>query len=660
MIIKNQTIKNGIKQIAVYLQLFRPLAIINNSYKRYKNTKGLKIKDAVKMSILTNLQDSNEFVNYSLQMKRIMSSNLVCRKYKFAYPFRAEYRRMLYPFRNRIVSVTPDYSKILESNIDIIKQDILQKGNDVFIKSELLLISGIEFLAKRQGLEHILKDKPRSLEDAIQKCLFYNGLFWQANHWHNGCGRLDYVLYPYYKSTVKNSDDRKIAKDLLTSMVLTLGKDTAAKSFSLPGDTGQYILLGGIDENGNNVDNDLTILFLEIISELRIPDPKVILRVNSRTSDEVWIKAIECLATGCGSPLIINEDVVMKGMVEFGYSKNDVWNFGTSACWEPLIIGKSFDQNNSLANIPVIKSLNALIMEDVDYSSFDELYNQLKIKVSEQITNSVKDLVFDVSPLFSLFFDDCINRNKDFTRGGAVYSWHGIQILSLPNLINALLNIKMYVFEQKIVTLEQCRKSLEANFQGYNDIRDLFLCNKLRYGSTDKRVISLTNDLQIFMSNVASKLKINGKKIKIGYSSSQYIIASRHIGASLDGRRNFEPFAVHISPVNQNIDIQEIIEFAGCLDYGANRMNGNVVDFILPPAFLSDKNKLITIIKYAMLKGFYELQLNVLDAKTLKKAKLHPEKYKELIVRVWGFSAYFNELPEEYKDNLIARAEAYA
>ena len=109
-------------------------------------------------------------------------------------------------------------------------------------------------------------------------------------------------------------------------MVLTLGKDTSSKSFSLTGDTGQYILLGGIDENGNNVDNDLTILFLEIISELRIPDPKVILRVNSRTSDEVWIKAIECLATGCGSPLIINEDVVMKGMVEFGYSKKDVWN----------------------------------------------------------------------------------------------------------------------------------------------------------------------------------------------------------------------------------------------------------------------------------------------------------------------------------------------
>lgn len=653
-----QIVKNGLKQIAVYLQLFRPWAIPHNSYKRYKN--GIKFLNALRITNLTNLQDSNEFVNYSLQMKKILSSDIVSRKFRFAYPFRAEYRRMLYPFRNRIVSVTPDYSKILESNIENVKKIISNTGNRSFFYPEILLISAIETLAQKEGLEYIINHKPDSFEDAIQKCLFYNGLFWQANHWHNGCGRLDYVLYPYYKCEIKNSKDRIRAKELLTSMVLTLGKDTSSKSFSLKGDTGQYILLGGIDENGNNVDNDLTILFLEILSELRIPDPKIILRVNTKTSDKVWLKAIECLATGCGSPLIINEDVVMKGMVEFGYSKKDVWNFGTSACWEPLIIGKSFDQNNPLANIPVIKSLNKLLMEDIDFASFDELYNQLMIKISEQIKNSIKDLVFDVSPLFSLFFDDCISRNKDFTRGGAVYSWHGIQIVSLPNLINALLNIKTYVFEQKIITLEQCRKAVEANYHGYEDLRELFLCNELRYGSTDSRVISLTNDLQIFMSEVAGKLKINGKKIKIGYSSSQYIIASKQIGASLDGRRYFEPFAVHISPVNQNIDIQEIIDFAGCLDYGENRMNGNVVDFILPPSYLSDKNKLITIIKYAMLKGFYELQLNVLDANTLKDAKLHPEKYKELIVRVWGFSAYFNDLPEEYKDNLIKRAEAYA
>ena len=109
-----------------------------------------------------------------------------------------------------------------------------------------------------------------------------------------------------------------------------------------------------------------------------------------------------------------------------------------------------------------------------------------------------------------------------------------------------------------------------------------------------------------------------------------------------------------------NKDLQEVLDFAGKLDYSGNKMNGNVVDFIVPKVYADVPDKLMAILKNAMTTGAYELQLNVLDAATLKDAKAHPEKYASLVVRVWGFSAYFNDLPEEYKDNLIARAEAYA
>lgn len=128
----------------------------------------------------------------------------------------------------------------------------------------------------------------------------------------------------------------------------------------------------------------------------------------------------------------------------------------------------------------------------------------------------------------------------------------------------------------------------------------------------------------------------------------------------MDGRLASAPFAVHISPVSQKIDLQEVLDFAGCLDYSGNKMNGNVVDFIVPKAYADAPEKLTAILKNAMTTGVYELQLNVLNAETLKDAKAHPEMYPSLVVRVWGFSAYFNDLPEEYKDNLIARAEAYA
>ena len=407
------------------------------------------------------------------------------------------------------------------------------------------------------------------------------------------------------------------------------------------------------------IQNDLTEIFLEVFTELIVPDPKLILRVNKDTSDVIWRKAIDCILTGCGSPLIINEKKVMDGMVEFGYDKDDVWNFGTSACWEPLIIGKSFDQNNPLLNIPVIDSLNKLMESGDSYESFDELLDTYKVVLKKQVLENIQDVEFDCSPLYSLFFDDCIDKQKDFSEGGAKYAYHGVQIVSFPNLINALLNLKSCVFEQKLFSMYECRQALKANFKGYDDMRQVLKSNPLKFGSTDKAVVDLTNDLMQFISEVVATKTMNGKKTKVGFSSSHYLIVCKGVGASMDGRLASAPFAVHISPVSQKIDLQEVLDFAGSLDYSGNKMNGNVVDFIVPKAYADAPGKLTAILKNAMTMGVYELQLNVLNAATLKDAKAHPENYPSLVVRVWGFSAYFNDLPEEYKDNLIARAEAY-
>ena len=506
----------------------------------------------------------------------------------------------------------------------------------------------------------MMDNKPETLDEALQKILFYNGLFWQVNHWHNGLGRLDLVLYEYFQNDLRKGIlTRESAKDLLCQFVLVLGEHTKQKSLSLKGDTGQYILLGGIDQSGNNVDNELTELFLEVFTELNIPDPKLIIRVNKNTSNTIWEKTISCITTGCGSPLIMNEALVMEGMIKFGYKSQDVWNVGTSACWEPLIIGKSFDQNNPLPSITIMKSLNNAILRSPDNCTFEDIISNFKQEASMQIKLSMRDVIFDVSPLYSLFFDSCVKREKDFSRGGADYAYHGVQIVSFPNLINAILNIKKYVFEEKLVTVTQCKEILSNNFEGNDDIRELFLSNELKYGSTNAEVVDLTNKLMRYLSGEVAKYTINGKKVKMGFSSPQYITNRGTVKTSLDGRIDYEPFAVHISPISHNIDVQEIMDFASRLDYSDNRLNGNVVDFILPTSYVQNPNKLISILKNAMTTGVFELQLNVLDKDTLIDAKAHPDRYPNLIVRVWGFSAYFNDLPEVYKDNLIQRAEKY-
>lgn len=613
--------------------------------------------------------------DFSRQFRKMAKLISIDTNSQYIYPYDAGCMRM--HNRTSISSITVDFGKVLCSDINEIRKR-LQNAKDIrFREREMDILDSIEQIANRiykklngnnkarhttlcEFFPSMLYTKPRSFDEALQKLLFYDALFWQAEHRHIGLGRLDYILYEYYKKDINSGViTKEQAKNMVRDFIRILGKDTVSKSVILIGDTGQYILLGGVDANGQNVDNDLTELFLETLSELRIPDPKIILRVNKDTSDSVWAKSIQCLKTGIGSPLIMGESIIMNKMIRYGYSSGDVWNVGTSACWEPLIIGKSFDQNNPFRNAVAMTPLNQVILQGGSFSSFDDFFSEYKRFYKKELESVVVDMDFDCSPLFSLFFDDCINKGLDFTAGGAVYSHHGVQVVSFPNTINALLNIKRFVFEEKKYTLNDFKNAIEHNYEGMEDLRILLSTTGEKFGSTNKNVISLTNDLIHFTSLTISPLMSNGQSVKVGFSSPAYIDASKDVIASLDGRKAGDPFAVHLSPISSKIDISEIIDFSTALQYDDNCINGNVVDFILPSSYLKQPEKLISILKNACANGLFELQLNVIDKNVLIDAKAHPEKYPNLVVRVWGFSAYFNDLPEDFKDNLIRRAEVY-
>ena len=466
---------------------------------------------------------------------------------------------------------------------------------------------------------------------------------------------------PYYEADLSSGRIiRDQAKTLLTDFCRTLGSQTASKSPELIGDTGQYILLGGINAQGKPVENVITELFLEIFAENHFPDPKLILRVNADTPDVIWLKAVKSIASGNGSPLIMNETRVMKGMKEFGYAAEDVWNVGTSACWEPLIIGKSFDQNNALPNINLCELLTGIILSAKKLNDFETIISEYQKAIDAEVSSIARDLNFDSSPLFTLFFDDCIENEKDFTRGGARYAFHGMLAVGLPNTVNSLINIRTLVFDKKIISLDKLRQALKSDFaEEHKDLQKLLTSGDEKFGKNSDLSLGLTNRVMTMVSQSVAKVKINGQKVKVGFSSPAYYNSGSVSCASADGRNAGDPLAVHISPTSSEIDLYEITDFASRLDYSVNRLNGNVVDYIVPPAYISNPQKFVAILKDAIKKGVYELQLNVLDKATLVDAKMHPEKYPDLIVRVWGFSAYFNDLPEAYKDNLIERAGTY-
>lgn len=665
-------IKKLLKPILPY-SLLKLKAGYGTIYRRHPEMS--KLEALLNGSIILSKPKMDYRDDYVRQFRKICSAITPVIGEDYVYPLNTLIHRDLH--RLQICSITVDFCIVLNSDINELRSRLSKCENQSFKDRELSIIDDIENLANKVAnklkMQHdtrstklleyfpaMLYRKPQSLDEAIQKLLFYNALFWQMRHYHIGLGRLDYILYEYYNNDVsKGVITATEAKEMLRKFILTIGKDTAAKSLTLIGDTGQYILLGGIDQKGNNIDNVLTELFIELIAELKIPDPKLILRVNKNTSETVWRKAVGCIMTGIGSPLIMGEDRIMDNMVKFGYKREDVWNMGTSACWEPLIIGKSFDQNNPFRSAVAIKPLNKILCSGISFPTFDSLIEAYKVEYKKEIESVVKDIDFDCSPLFTLFFDDCISREKDFAAGGAVYAYHGAQVVSLPNTVNALLNIKRLVFDEQLLSIHDCKRAIESNFKGMEDIRKLLSSTGKKFGSVDKDVLDLTNLLMHYTGIVASKLMSNGHPVKIGFSSPNYIKNAKNFPASLDGRKYGDPFAVHISPVSSKIDISEILDFSSRLTYYDNCLNGNVVDFILPSSYIKQPEKLVGILKNACNKGIFELQLNVMDRATLIDAKAHPEKYPNLIVRVWGFSAYFNDLPEEFKDNLIRRAEIY-
>lgn len=638
------------------------------------------LKDAYNKGIIikSNSRITPE-VDYSRQFKKIVEKIRFRDDLNFIYPFDTWIKRQIPSGRTELASITVDFATVLDTDIRQLSKTLSEKPDSTFRQVELSIIQSIELLADRthayftgssnprlQRLSNLFPEiiyrKPLTFEEALQKILFYNALFWQMGHRHIGLGRLDKILYPYYQSDIITGNlDYEKAKQLLKDFCELLHIDYRAKSVSILGDTGQYILLGGIGNDFKTIENDITNIFLEIFTESPLPDPKLIYRINDCTSDHVWSKIIQCIIKGSGSPLIMNEKKIIEGMINFGYEKNDVVNIGTSACWEPLIIGKSFDQNNPFRSIVAVDCVTKAVFAEKKYDSFEEFFNEfesnLRLSFKKNIPTNKK---FDCSPLFSLFFDNCIERATDFSAGGAKYSYHGTQVLSMPNAVNALLNIKKHVFENATITIKQLRDAMLANFRGFEDIQFLLLSGTQKFGCCDDEVVKLTNRIMDYANDCVDRMTCNGHRLKVGFSSPGYVALAKITPASADGRMAGEPFGVHISPISSDIDINEILEFAIKLNYSGNRLNGNVVDFILPSTYVEMPGKLRDMIKNAVSRGIFELQLNVLDKQTLIDAKNHPENYPNLIVRVWGFSAYFNDLPEDYKDNLIARAEMYA
>lgn len=612
------------------------------------------------------------------QIKRLLSKcNININKEGFIYSI--DSYKVLNNKKRILDNFTIDYSIILDNSLeDLINKEKLidnidyrnnvlnvLEGINVILDKEINKLSDSKRLDKDKYLgylNNIKNGKCKFFEEALQRILFFNQLLWQTNHMLNGLGRLDLLLDKYYEKDKDNYTEDEII-NIIKDFLLKLHDNYWYKSNSLLGDTGQIIILGGTLEDNTYFSNDLTYYFIRCIKDLQIPDPKILLRVNKDVPNDLMELSLSCIKTGVGCPLLANDEVIINNLIKFGYDKKDAYNYVISACWEPLILGDSLDQNN-VDSIVYIKPFNKLL-DEYDLDKIDNIEKLLSV-YKTYLEDYLKDFLiknsfkWEEDPLISLFITSCNKRGIDISNGGAKYNNYGFTSVSLPNLVNSILNIETLVFKEHKYTLKELNNARLNNFKDESILKDIKNV-KERFGQDNDHIIDITNNIINTVGDYLNdKRNIFNGKYKFGLSAPSYISLSYNVLASLCGRHNYEPFDVHISINKYSNGYTELFSFASSLNYSNNSFNGNVIDFIVSKTFI-EKNfdKFNLFLKLSIDKGFFETQMNVINSDILLRAKKNPQEFPNLIVRVWGFSAYFNDLPDEYKDVIIKRTLEY-
>ena len=482
---------------------------------------------------------------------------------------------------------------------------------------------------------------------------------------HLGLGRFDQYLYPYYLADRARGVSDEDIFETVEAFFIALNYDTDLYRGMLVGDNGQSIVLGGFDENGNSLYNELSHMCMRASLELELIDPKVNLRVGKNTPIEIYEFATELTKKGLGFPQYCNDDVVIPGLIKLGYEPKDAYNYIVAACWEYIIPFCSADiPNKRTLNFPLAVS-RAIRENLLSAESFDQLIECAKREISKACDENIASVwgyIERGGVKLSIFTDGCIESLTNLWQGGTKYKNFGSHGTGIANAADALAAVKKLVFEEKSVTREELLDALEKDFEGYEPLRKrLLACPKM--GNNDDYVDSIADEL---MSHFGTYL--NGKPNGLGGiwragtgSAMEYIHSAKKCPATADGRHAGTPYGSSFSPsLEFHPDgLLSVIQSFTKHDM-TDLINGGPLTLEIHDTVLRNDigiKKTAALVKAFIDLGGHQLQLNSINRERLIDAREHPEKYPNLIVRVWGWSGRWNELGKEYQDHIIKRVE---
>lgn len=533
----------------------------------------------------------------------------------------------------------------------------------------------------------------QSFHEAVQSLWFlFVVLHMESNASSFSPGRMDQYLYPYYQKDIeKGIISKQEALEILECLwlkfnqIVYLRNQHSAKYFAgFP--IGFNIAIGGIDENGCDIYNELSLLLLKAQYHLGLPQPNLSVRLNKNSSHELIQEAIKVVAKGSGMPQFFNDEAIVNSMIkDLGIEEKDARNYAIVGCVELTTHGNNlgwsdaamFNLNKALeltmnhgkcllTNEPIGLDLGSI----ETYESFEDLENAFQKQIDCFIEKMMKAEIVvekahqDCLPtaFLSTVIDSCLEKGVDVTRGGAKYNLSGIQMIQIANLADSLAAIKVLVYDEKMITRHELLEALQADFKGYEIIQTMLLNKVPKYGNDVKWVDELgAKWAGYFRERMKDYTNYRGGLYHTGmYTVSAHVPMGENVGASPDGRNALTPLADGgMSPVYGR-------DMAGptAVLKSVSRMkdsyttNGGLLNMKFLPEFFKTETGMMKFENF--LRAFVDLkiphiQFNVVRREDLLDAKLHPEQHRSLTIRVAGYTAYFVELAGKLQDEIIER-----
>jgi len=531
-----------------------------------------------------------------------------------------------------------------------------REENNVQRKEELLKISGV--------CSAIATEPASSFWEALQ-LLWFAALLIDPQG-KGPIGRFDQFLYPFYQNDIQNGMLTKAqAQELLEYLWIKFNMRSRAPNWKIY-DSGNNIILGGVTSDGKDATNELTYMCLETTARVKLVEPKVNVRIHAGTDRKLLEEACRVIRLGLGMPALYNDQVAIPALVQTDIPLEDAREYSNDGCTELLIPGKS---DLMFYICPMIQELHNFLFDATleGYSTFEQLMMGFKEHLASCLKENCLPIPIGVdnhsySAFFSAMFDDCLERGIPDLKGGAKYNVRGVVLRGIVNCVDALAAIRKFIYHEKTVSFEELLDALRADFNGYETLRQQFKNSAPKFGNDDDYVDLIASELVEFLSDEADKYETKtGLRYAVGLMTwldqgGEYEVASA------DGRKYGDLIASNFSPSpgSDQSGPTAVIRSVNKVDT-SKAGHGMVLDLKFHPSALEGDEGLEKLISFVdvVLKEEHviTLQVNVVDKETLLKAKERPEEYRDLLVRVRGFSAYFVDLDPWMQEQIIERTE---